>query len=151
MKNMKKILALRIATLLILSLCACGNSAENDTTSTGIVNEQGSPGGMPPDGQGGPGGAPGGSSSAEIEYSGAAEITSADTQSTRTYASTTPDESALLISTSDDVTINDPTVSKSGSSDGGDSYVSEFNGSAANVISNGYTLYVNGTALTGTN
>ena len=32
----------------------------------------------------------------------------------------------------------------------GDSYVPEFNGDAANVISNGYTLYVNGTALTGT-
>jgi hypothetical protein len=32
----------------------------------------------------------------------------------------------------------------------GDSYVTEFHGSAANVISNGYTLYVNGVALTGT-
>lgn len=32
-----------------------------------------------------------------------------------------------------------------------DSYVTEFSGSAANVISNGHTLYVNGTALTGTN
>ena len=32
----------------------------------------------------------------------------------------------------------------------GDSYVTEFNGDAANVVSNGYTLYVNGTALTGT-
>ena len=31
-----------------------------------------------------------------------------------------------------------------------DSYVTEFNGSAANVISNGFTLYVNGTALAGT-
>ena len=33
----------------------------------------------------------------------------------------------------------------------GDSYVTEFNGNAENVISNGYTLYVNGSALTGTN
>ncbi len=33
----------------------------------------------------------------------------------------------------------------------GDSYVTEFSGSAANVISSGYTLYVNGTALAGTN
>jgi hypothetical protein len=32
-----------------------------------------------------------------------------------------------------------------------DSYVTEFNGNAANVISNGYTLYINGTALSGTN
>ncbi|MBQ6294049.1 MAG: hypothetical protein IJK77_09395 [Lachnospiraceae bacterium] len=30
------------------------------------------------------------------------------------------------------------------------SYVSEFNGNAANVVSNGFTLYVNGTALAGT-
>ena len=32
----------------------------------------------------------------------------------------------------------------------GDSYVTEFIGDAANVISNGCTLYVNGAALTGT-
>ena len=32
----------------------------------------------------------------------------------------------------------------------GDSYVTEFSGDASNVISNGYKLYVNGTALTGT-
>ena len=31
-----------------------------------------------------------------------------------------------------------------------DSYVTEFNGNASNVIANGYTLYVNGVALTGT-
>ena len=33
----------------------------------------------------------------------------------------------------------------------GDSYVTEFNGNAENVISNGYTLYVDGSALSGTN
>lgn len=32
-----------------------------------------------------------------------------------------------------------------------DSYVTEFTGTAANVITNGHTLYVNSTALTGTN
>ena len=32
-----------------------------------------------------------------------------------------------------------------------DSHVSKFTGTAANVIANGHTLYVNGTALTGTN
>ena len=31
-----------------------------------------------------------------------------------------------------------------------DSFVTEFNGDAANVISNGFTLYVNGAALEGT-
>ena len=33
----------------------------------------------------------------------------------------------------------------------GDSYITAFNGSAANVVANGYTLYVNGVALSGTN
>ena len=31
-----------------------------------------------------------------------------------------------------------------------DSYVTSFSGNAANVSANGYTLYVNGTALSGT-
>ena len=31
-----------------------------------------------------------------------------------------------------------------------DSYITEFTGDASCIISNGYTLYVNGTALTGT-
>ena len=86
----------------------------------------GAPGGAPPekpDGNGGPGGAPGGApggSSADINYSGAEEISSADTQSGQTYDSTASDQNALLISTSDDVTITDPTVTKTGDSDGGD-------------------------------
>ena len=67
-----------------------------------------------------PGGAPGSSSSADINYSGAVEISSADSQSGQVYASSTSDESALLISTSDEVSITDPTVTKSGDSDGGD-------------------------------
>ena len=33
----------------------------------------------------------------------------------------------------------------------GDSYVTSFTGDASNVITGGYTLYVNGVALTGTN
>ena len=77
------------------------------------------PGGTPSDGNGGPGGAPGGSS-VDIVYTGAVEITSADSQSGKTYASTSSDENALLIATSDDVTITNPTVTKSGNSDGGD-------------------------------
>ncbi|MBR5668358.1 MAG: hypothetical protein IKX15_01960, partial [Spirochaetales bacterium] len=32
-----------------------------------------------------------------------------------------------------------------------DSYISSFSGNAANVVANGYKLYVNGTALAGTN
>ena len=77
----------------------------------------GDPGGTPP--EGGPGGAHGGSS-ADIDYTGTVEITSGDSQSNQSYTSTSSDENALLIATSEDVTITDPTVTKSGDSDGGD-------------------------------
>ena len=80
------------------------------------------PGGMgqPPSGMpGGPGG-PGGASK-DIDYKGAVEITSVDSQSGQTYASDTEDESALLIATDQAVTVTDPTVTKTGSSSGGDS------------------------------
>ena len=90
----------------------------------------GAPEGTPPDGFGGgmgepPSGgfggntAPGGSTSS-FDYSAATEITSADTQENQTFASTTADESALMISTTDAVTITNPTVTKTGDSDGGD-------------------------------
>ena len=104
----------------------------------------GGPGGPPPDGQGGPGGH---GSSADIDYSGAAEITSADNQSGRTYESEAADESALLIATAEDVTINDPTVSKSGDSDGGDSC--NFYGlNAAVLVKDGGTATITGGAIT---
>ncbi len=80
-------------------------------------------GGMP----GGPGG-----SAADVSYSGATEITSGTTQENETYASTTANESALLISTTDAVTITDPTVTKTGDGDGGDS--SNFYGLNAAVL-----------------
>ena len=173
MKQNKKLLALLMAALLVFLLCACGNSATKDSDTTSGTSEQteastdadasdnqsaerpegtpnetppdgnGGPDGTPPDGQGGPGGAPGGSSSAEIAYSGAVEIASADTQSAQTYASTTADQSALLISTSEEVTINDPTVTKSGDSDGGDNC--NFYGlNAAVLVKDGSTTTITG-------
>ena len=177
MKHMRKLLALLLAALLVLSLAACGNSAADNSTSTDTSTEQtetaadpgetppdteadassdvpgtppdgqGGPGGTPPDGQGGPGGAPGGNSSSDIDYSGAAEITSADTQSGQTYTSTTSDESALLISTDAEVTITDPTVAKSGDSDGGDNC--NFYGlNAAVLVKDGSTATITGGTVT---
>ena len=108
----------------------------------------GGPGGTPPGGFGGgmPGGGPGGSN-ADIDYSGAAEITSADAQSGQTYTSTTSDESALLISTSDEVSITDPTVTKSGDSDGGDNC--NFYGlNAAVLVKDGSTTTITGGTIT---
>lgn len=103
----------------------------------------------PPDGSGrGPGGGgPGGSSSADIDYKGAVEITSSDSQSGQKYDSSTADESALLISTSDDVTITDPTVNKTGNSDGGDNC--NFYGlNAAVLVKDGSNTTITGGTIT---
>ncbi len=86
--------------------------------------EGGMPSGTPPDGTpGGFGGGtpPGGGSAASVEYTAAAEITEAAEQSGETYTSETANENALLISTAEAVTLTEPTVTKTGDSDGGDS------------------------------
>ena len=99
------------------------------------------PDGAPPGG-GGPGG-----SSEDIDYSGATEITSADTQFGQTYASSTADQSALLISTSDDVTVSDPTVTKTGDSYGGDNC--NFYGLGAAVLAkDGANVTIEGGTIT---
>ena len=129
------------------------NSSANETGVPGDPPgepPEGGPGGTPPDGKGGPGGAPGGApggSSEDIDYTGAAEITSADSQSGRTYSSSTADESALLIGTSEEVTITNPTVTKSGDSDGGDSC--NFYGlNAAVLVKDGSTTTITGGTIT---
>ena len=113
----------------------------------------GAPGGdmgTPPDGgMGGPGGMPGGGpgSSSDIDYSGAVEITSAESQDSRTYETSTVDQSALLISTAEDVSITNPTVVKSGSSDSGDSC--NFYGlNAAVLVKDGSTATITGGTIT---
>ena len=108
----------------------------------------GGPGGTPPGdppGGGMPGG-PGGSS-ADIDYSGAVEITSADSQSGGSYASTAADESALLISTDEDVFITDAAVTKSGDSNGGDS-CSFYGLNAAVLVKDGATVTIRGGTVT---
>ena len=69
--------------------------------------------GQPP--QGGPGG-----SAADVSYTAANEITAAETQSGKTYASAAANENALLIATNEAVTLENPTVQKTGDSNGGD-------------------------------
>ena len=109
-------------------------------TPPGDPPSGGAPGGMP-------GGAPGSSSSSDIDYTAAVEITSADSQSGQTYASTTADESALLISTDADVTITDPTVTKTGDSDGGDNC--NFYGlNAAVLVKDGAAVTITGGTVT---
>lgn len=99
--------------------------------------------GNPPEG----GGGFGGGSSADIDYKGAIEITGADSQDGETYASTTADESALLIATSDDVEITNATVTKTGDSDGGDNC--NFYGlNAAVLVKDGSTTTISGASIT---
>ena len=117
----------------------------------------GGPGGTPPekpDGNGGPGGTPPGGfggSSADIEYSAAVEITSADSRSGETYTSTAADESALLIDTSEDVTVTDPAVTKTGDSDGGDSCSFYGLNAAVLVKGGGTTTFTGGTVASDAN
>ena len=113
---------------------------EMGTPPDGIPGGKGGPGG------GMPGGGPG-SSSADIDYSGAVEITSADTQENQTYETSAEDQSALLISTAEDVNISNPTVRKSGSSNGGDSC--NFYGlNAAVLVKDGSATTINGGTIT---
>jgi hypothetical protein len=173
---MKKILAVILsAALLLTTLTACGGTATQATeestaaqtetteaveTTAAAQAPEGTPPGDPPDGNGGPGGTPpgdppggmpgggpGGGSSADIDYAGAVTITSGDSQTGQSYTSSTADESALLISTSDEVAITDPTVTKSGDSDGGDSC--NFYGlNAAVLVKDGTTTTITGGTVT---
>ena len=145
MKKLKKAFCILLALAMIGSLCACGSTtadtADTGDTAAAEAMPQGGPGG------GMPGGAPGSGSSADVDYAGAVEIVSADSQMGQTYASTTADESALLISTSDAVTITNPTVTKSGDSDGGDNC--NFYGlNAAVLVKDGATATITGGTVT---
>ncbi len=100
--------------------------------------------GNPPEGNGGFGG---GSSSADIEYKAADEIVAADSQDGKTYDSSVADESALMISTSEEVSISNATVTKTGDSDGGDSC--NFYGlNAAVLVKDGSTTTITDSTIT---
>ena len=133
MKIRRKLLAMLVATTFIFVPSASCRSSVN-------------PKGNPPGGGSG-GGFGGGHSSANIDYSGSVEITSAATETNKTYSTSTVDQSALLISTSDNVTITNPTVSKTGDSNGGDSC--NFYGlNAAVLVKDGSTTTITGGTVT---
>ena len=66
------------------------------------------------------GGTPPGGRASSFEYTAATEITKAASVSGSVYTSETVDESALIVNTTDDVTLDDITVTKTGDSNGGD-------------------------------
>ena len=158
---MKKPLAILLCTaLLMMTMTVCGTapasaaqepagSPPSGAPAGGPPDGNGGPGGTPPDGFGGgmPGGAPGAGSAEDIEYTAAVEITAADTRSGETYASSAADESALLISTSEEVSVSNPTVTKTGDSNGGDSC--NFYGlNAAVLVKDGATAVITGGTVT---
>ena len=104
-------------------------------------------GGRPgkPDGVGSPGRP--GSRQADIKYSGATELTIAATETGKSYQSDMADESALLISTKEAVTVSQPTISKTGSSDGGDN-CSFYGVNAALLVKGGSTTSIKGGVIT---
>ena len=101
-------------------------------------NDMNSEMGMPPGGFGGHG-----SRQKDIKYSGATSLTTAATETGKAYESTKTDESALMISTKGAVTVSQPTISKTGDSDGGDN-CSFYGVNAALLVKGGSTTTIKG-------
>ena len=102
------------------------------------------PQGGRPGGQGRPGGmGRPGSRNMNITYAGATELTVEATETGKAYQSEKTDENALLISTKEAVTISQPTVSKTGSSNGGDN-CSFYGVNAALLVKGGSTTTIKG-------
>lgn len=64
----------------------------------------------------------GGGNFSSVSWTGATTITSGETQTGMTYSSSSADENALLIDTSESVAISDPTVTKTGGTSASDDY-----------------------------
>ena len=168
--DMKKIISLIAAIVLTISMVACSESSStadtsgNSSSSASDSSEQGKdknappdkPDGSrpdaPPDGEGGdkpdgkPDGKPGGTKS-EVVYDAATEVTKAQRDDNKSYESSDADKIALMISTSDEVTITDPTVKKSGDSDGGDN-CNFYGQNAAVLVKGGSTTTISGGTVT---
>ena len=88
-------------------------------------------------------GIPGGPSSRskDIKYAGATELTAQTNENDKTYQSNKTDESALMISTKEAVTIVQPNINKTGSSDGGDN-CSFYGVNAALLVKGGSTTTI---------
>jgi len=151
MKRFKKTICPVLSVLLLMVLFT-GCSSQN---TGGHPGNNGHPGGTPPDmpSGGGPGGTPpeggmppGGHSSVDVTYKATVTISASVSESDKTYSADTADESALMISTSDEVTITDPTVTKTGDSNGGDNC--NFYGlNAAVLVKNGSKTTITGGSI----
>ncbi len=143
---MKKILSILVVLMMLFSVTAF---AENGPGGTPPGDPPGGGMGTPPDGAPGGfgGGTPPGGSTSSFEYTAATEITEAAEQARQIYTSDTVDESALIVNTADAVTITNPTVTKTGDSDGGDS-CSFYGLNAAVLVMGGTTTTITGGTVT---
>lgn len=150
MKSFKIAIIFLLSLVLILASCSINTGNSSGTPGTppqqdggsGSGNQPGKPGGN----GGSHGGTPGGSGSSVV-YAGAKEITSEASESGQIYASATSDESALLVSTSEAVSLSDPTVTKTGDSDGGDN-CNFYGQNAAVLVKGGSTTTITGGTIT---
>lgn len=168
-----KILACMLATSIAIGSYGAINSAyaaDTDNTQVIMSSDQDRPAGPPPDGKppmgspptgfvphgappngappnGMPGGFGGPGSMSEVKYSASTEITSAANESDKNYSSDTEEKSALIISTDDNVNLTNPTISKTGDSDGRDNC--NFYGQNATVlVKGGSTTTITGGTIT---
>ena len=141
---MKKILSILLVLMMLFSVTAFAESGPSGTPPGDPPSgEMGTPPDGAPGNSGFGGGTPPGGSTSSFEYTAATEIIEAAEQAGQTYASDTVDESALIVSTADAVTITDPTVTKTGDSNGGDNC--NFYGlNAAVLVMGGSTTTITG-------
>ena len=142
---MKKILSILLVLTMLFSVTAFAENGPGGTPPGDLPSgEMGTPpDGASGDGGGFGGGTPPGGSTSSFEYTAATEITEAAEQAGQAYTSDTVDESALIVNTADAVTITDPTVTKTGDSNGGDNC--NFYGlNAALLVMGGSTTTITG-------
>ena len=141
---MKKILSILLVLMMLFSVTAFAENGPGGTPPGDPPSgEMGTPPGGAPGNGGFGGGTPPGGRTSSFEYKAATEITEAAEQAGQTYTSDTVDESALIVNTADAVTITDPTVTKTGDSDGGDNC--NFYGlNAALLVMGGSTTTITG-------
>ena len=141
MKN-KKIIEIIVIVILVIILAIIVGlyiKEDNSLNSQTMNNMQM---GTPPDKPDGSGGAPG--SNSDISHVGATEISTDTTSSDQSYSSTNDSENALLV-TGGTSTISNPTITKSGDSDGDNS---DFYGTNAAVLVKEGTLNIDGGTVT---
>ena len=141
MKN-KRIIEIIVIVILVIILAIIVGlyiKEDNSLNSQTMNNMQM---GTPPDKPDGSGGAPG--SNSDISHVGATEISTDTTSSDQSYSSTNDSENTLLV-TGGTSTISNPTITKSGDSDGDNS---DFYGTNAAVLVKEGTLNIDGGTVT---